>query len=212
MANRGVSVKAAWLRRDAQVVEMFCQGKTQSTIAKLVGISQGRVAQIVAEARAEWLARHEIAAEDHVNLSLMKLDEVYDEARLGWERSYQDAVTLTTKKSLRTPKVSKKTLEKARAKLVTTNVDEVRKGQAGDPAFLQVMKNVVDTKLKLLNAYPKDEQGPAVVINQWPWEKMQEPVPMVDAIEATPSAEVEARIEAELKSEQPPSSNGNGHV
>lgn len=214
MARRGSSqaTKLAELKRNTQVIEMVTQGKPHSVIAALVGVSVGRISQIVAEARTEWAARQAIATEDQISVSLTKLEEVYSEARAGWERSYQDAVTIVTKKSMRKPKLSKKMVESARAKLVTTALDETRKGQAGDPAFLQVMKNVVETRLKLLNAFPKESQGPAVVINQWDWEKMSNPIPFTEAIEATLSQEVEARIEAELKPEpHPPNNNGNGN-
>lgn len=201
--------RTAEQQRNTQIVELYCQGKDQGTIGKIFGLSQGRVSSIVQQARDEWAARREIASEDHVNLSLMKLDEVYREARLGWERSYQDAVTLTTKKSLRTPKVSKKNLDKARAKLVTTNLDEVRKGQAGDPAFLQVMKNVVDTKLKLLNAFPREEKTEVNNVVQINWNDLANPIVSVEPLDKTPSSAIEERIAAELP---PPSNNGNGHV
>lgn len=200
MARRGSSqaTKLNELKRNTQVIEMVTQGKPHSVIAAIVGLSTGRISQIVCEARAEWAARQSIAAEDQISVSLMKLDEVYNEARLGWERSYQDAVTLTTKKNLRTPKVSKKKLDAAKAKLQITAQDEVRKGQAGDPAFLQVMKNVVDTRLKLLNAFPKEEKDTHVNITQINWGDLSNPIPSTEIIDVTPSSEIEARIEAEL--------------
>lgn len=218
MARRGSSqaVKLVEAKRNAQVIEMVTQGKPHSVIASLVGVSVGRISQIVSASRAEWAARREIATEDHINLSLMKLDEVYDEARLGWERSYQDAITTTTKKSLRTPKVSKKMLEKARAKLVTTNQDETRKGQAGDPAFLQVMKQVVDTRLKLLNAFPKEDRGDTNIIMVRDWENLAKPIPLVGVTGGDSSSqEVEARIESvgqEKESNNNNGKNGNGHA
>lgn len=210
MARRGSSqaTKLMELKRNTQVIEMVTQGKPHSVIAALVGLSTGRISQIVSEARTEWAARQAIAAEDQISVSLTKLDEVYDEARLGWERSYQDAVTITTKKSLRNPKVSKKTLEKVKAKLRTTSQDEIRKGQAGDPAFLQVMKNVVDTRLKLLNAFPKEDKSETTNVIQINWGDLSKPIPNPEVIDVTPSSEIEARIEAELSSNN---NNNNGN-
>lgn len=213
MARRGSSqaTKLAELKRNTQVIEMVTSGKSHSVVAALVGVSVGRISQIISEARAEWTVRREIAAEDQIDVSLTKLDEIYNEARLGWERSYQDAVTLTTKKSLRTPKISKKVLARAKAQLVTTNQDEVRKGQAGDPAFLQVMKNVADTRLKLLNAFPKEDKTEINNIVQFDFSQFTNPIPCEVPIQLTPADEVEARIAQESKVESPKNnSNGNG--
>jgi len=208
MAVRGASLskRHAEMRRNADIVEMYCQGKSQAEVAKAFGLSQVRVSSIVIQARAEWLAKKEIATEDHINVSLMKLDRVYDEAESGWHRSYQDAVTITSRKN-RQDKDGKLKKRLARAdELVEVYREEKRSGQAGDPAFLHIMKDVVETRLKLLGAFPKEERNETtnVVIN---WGDLSNPIISVEPLPTTPSSEVEARIEAESK---PPSNNGNG--
>lgn len=200
------------------VMELVNSGKNMTETAKIVGVSVGRVSQIVTEKRLEWTARREIAIQDHIEVQLAKLTETYRQADEAFLRSTQDGVTVTTMKNRRKEEENGKELnrrvKKADAELRVTSELTTRKGQCGDPSFLKVKADLIATSLKLLGAFPKDDKGPAVVINQWPWQEMAVPVVNGEALDMTPSAEVEARIEAEVKSETPPSNNGNrnGHA
>ena len=205
-------VRTAEAVRDARIMELVCQGTTITDIARQFGLSQGRVSQIVTKYKTEWLAKREVLVEDHIAVEIMTLRNTRQEAWEAWGRSKNsDETTVTT---TRTPlsKEAQKKYKGAKEKVSTIRKERQHTGQVGDIACLHLVETCTDKLLKLLNAYPKEESQTNVVINQWDWEKMSQPIPFVEAVEATPSSEVEARIESELKSEHPLSSNGNGHV
>lgn len=199
--------------KKTRISELVCQGKNLTEVAKIIGVTVGRVSQIMSEVRAEWTAKREVAVQDHIEIEVAYVRHIRQEALDAWEKSKQDGVTVTTVKSHRKDEdeSSKRRLKKADKELEVIRQEERRTGQVGDVACLHVAENCTDKLLKLLGAFPKEDKGPAVIINQWPWQEMAVPVVNGEAIDVTPSAEVEARIEAEVKSETPPSNNGNGN-
>jgi predicted transcriptional regulator len=74
-------------RREAQVVQLATEGRSQHEIARTVGISQPAVCQIVRRVDERWLRdRHEGVAR-HKAEQTRKLDYLYREAAHAWEQS-----------------------------------------------------------------------------------------------------------------------------
>ena len=214
MANRGAS-KSTVAReeaRNAQIAEMYCDGKTQTQIAKELGISQGRISQIIIEFREEVAARAAVAVADKVAIQTARLDGIFKEAKSAWEASKEYAVTTVVKMALRGggSKSFKSQAKKVKAKFVKVGSEEKREGQCGNPVYLQVMKNTVDTILRLHNAFPKETTNNNVVIQQFDFSQFMDPIPCETPLQVSPAQEVEKVIARELES-QPPNGNGKHH-
>ena len=197
MAVKGASQrrKLTEQERNTRIAQLVCDGKNYVEVGKEFGLTSARISQLMSRFRAEWSARQQVAVADHIQIELAKLSETFQQADDTYRRSLEDARKVVTSRS-----------ENGESQTETIE------GQAGDTAALGIKLRCIEMSLKLLNAFPKEENQTNVVINQWDWEKMSQPIPFVEAVEATPSSEVEARIESELKSETPPSNNGNGHA
>lgn len=179
--------------RDARIAELVCEGKSLSDVAKIVGLTQPRVTQIMQKNRREWAARETVAVADHIQIQLAKLKKTHDQAEATYQKSLEDAKKVVTFRS-----------ETGENETVTVE------GQAGDTAALGIKLRCIEMALKLLNAFPKDTQEQNVVINQWNWPELAKPIPANEPIQITPSSEVEAKIAAVLNEPQKP--NGNGHA
>ena len=213
MARRGSSqaVKTAEAVRDARIMELYCQGKTQADIAGIVGLSSQRVTQIIAKERQEAIARKSVSADDKLEVELRKLDELDEAAKLGWENSLKSSTSVLTRKvkPRQDKKISDKRLETAGKELalITVSQEETVTTVAGDPRFLKIRLDTVDKKLRLLNAYPKEEKTEVNNVVQINWGDLANFIVSVEPLPETPSSEIEKRIAAEL----PPSNNGNGN-
>ena len=122
-------------------------------------------------------------------------DRIIEQADRTYQRSLKDARKIVTFRS-----------ESGE------NQTETVEGQAGDMAALGVKLKAVEMKLKLLNAFPKEQKDTNVIIQQINWGDLATPIPSGDVLEIKPSSKVEARIEAESKIETPLSNNGNGEL
>lgn len=199
--------------RNARVAELVCSGKTLTDVAKEVGLTQPRVSQLMAKFRAEWKAKEEIAASDHIQIELAKLFKTYQQADEAYQKSLEDGVKVMTVKSMR--KESKD--DDGPAKLKVTGETKIVESKIGDPAHLNVKLKCIEMALKLLNAFPKEETNNNVTIQQFDFSQFANPIPCEIPIDVTPSSEVERRIQDELgnsskqdKSPSPNGSDGNG--
>lgn len=174
-----------------RIMEMVCGGKTLTTVAGLVGLSIGRISQIVTEKRAEWAAKNEVIVGDHVAIEMARLDRIIEQADRTYNRSLKDAKKVVTSQS-----------ESGESQTVTTE------SQSGDMAALSVKLRAVEMKLKLLNAFPKEDRQEVTNVVQINWSELSTPIPAQQVIDVTPSSKVEARIAAELN--PLPNNNGNG--
>lgn len=197
------------MERDARIAELACQGKSYTDIGKIIGISQGRVSQIISQFKAEWAAKSQVAIADHIEVETAHLRRVREEAWQAWEKSKEDGVTVTTIKM--PPRTIKGQHVKATKALKVIRQEEKRVGQVGDVACLHIVESSTDKLLKLLGAYPKEEKTEVNNVVQINWGDLSNPIVAVEPLQTTPSTEVEKRIAAE-SSNGKSNSNGNGHV
>jgi len=213
-------VKKLAIERRTRIVELYRSGKDQKQIADELGITQGRISQLLAQCKADWERRNDQAIGEKIAMEVDELNRVRSAAWEAYVKSQQDAVTISTKKA--PPRKSddedeepvdlRRRVKKANDQLRIILQEEKRVGQCGDPAFLHIVKDCTLQILKLLGAFPKDDTTNNVVIQQFDFSQFTEPIPCPSPIRSTPSDEVEARIAAESSSSAPTNTNGNGHV
>jgi hypothetical protein len=140
------------IRRRGQVAELYCQGKSHLEISKAIGCSLSSVSRDLTDARAEWRSRREQKVAAFVEEQLAKIDNCERVAWLGWERSTLDAVTVTTE--------GEKTSEE-------------RRGQAGDPRFLEIALKCVKQRCELLGLNAAAKIEATVTVNTPPPTRME---------------------------------------
>ena len=128
------------MERRAQVAELYLQSHSMQAIGRMLGISSRTVYQDVCWAREQWRTRSADAIAAHTQRELSKLDVVEVEAWKGWERSCKLEVTKTAKSGIRPGDQGGAFSED----IVT------KKGQAGDPRFLQIIEGCIESRRKIL--------------------------------------------------------------
>ena len=139
----------AILERRHQVIRLYCQGVYQSEIARLVGVDTATVCRDLQALHEEWKAEHAEALERRKAEQLAKIDHEETVAWEAWERSCQDA------ESEDTVTVSGRTTKDGAALPDLTRTTRSRKGQAGDPRFLERVSWCIEQRCKLLRLYPE---------------------------------------------------------
>lgn len=163
-----------------------------SETARIVKVTVGRVSQIVKEKREEWAAKNEVAAKEHIEVQLERLHRTYQQAERTYQRSLKDAKKVVTSSS-------------ANGESETVTLE----GQAGDTAALGIKLRCIETALKLLGAFPKEEKTEVTNVVQINWAEFSAAIPCTEPLAVTPADEVEARIAAE-SIPSPNGQNGNG--
>jgi len=115
--------------RREQVARLYLKGYTQRWIANELGISQSSVSADLKRIREQWRIEAAHKYEAWLMEQLAKLDAIEQEAWAGWERSQQNAVTITNG-----------------PKGATTST----RNQAGDPRFLDMALSVIERRCRLL--------------------------------------------------------------
>lgn len=153
--------------RRGRVAALYLSGESQQAIGREVGVSQMTVSKDIAVLRARW---RESAGRDFgakVAEELARLDHLEGTLWDGWYRSCASAESRLTRtekalKPLRlknkdgsAPATAGRGSELIPVRVVTECVSTAR---VGDVRFLQEIRAVIDMRLKLMGAYPKEER------------------------------------------------------
>ncbi len=209
------------LERRRQVADLYLKGATQWEIAGKLQCSQGTICNDLSAIREQWLQSSVVDFSLKKAEELAKLDALERAAWQGWARSCEDARTShrrTEEAFLAAPgKVTKgrsEAEEQARLVVLRRVVAETRKGQAGDPRFLERVAWCIECRLKVMGALKAEKN--VQVVTGFPWDA-------IAGILAGPAEDrVEARLAEALESAgEPappvnrlggkPSGNGDGH-
>lgn len=180
------------LERKHRVAKLYLEGKAQWEIAELVKCAQGTVSKDLADVRAQWRESYKESFNDKVERELAKIDLVEEQAWQGWYKSCGDAVTRSkkTEKAIRKQRKededdpsSGPVGEPMELVPIKVLVEMTRKGQAGNPAFLNEVRACIDMRLKVLGAYkePPKDKPPVLIFN---WGEMANPTPITDPVES----------------------------
>ena len=129
------------LARDRRrIADLYLQGWLQADIAKEIERSPATVSRDIKALQGDWLASALIDFNEAKAQELAKIDRLEREYWQAWERSCEDAETVT---------------EKARASKGSERPDSVEKtkqakGQAGDPRFLSGIQWCIEQRCKIL--------------------------------------------------------------
>ena len=116
------------------MADLYLQGWLQADIADEIGIDQSTVSRDLKALQGEWLASALMDFNEAKAQELAKIDRLEREYWRGWERSCEDAEQTTQEG---TPDSVDK-------------VKKTKKGQAGDPRFLQGVQWCIERRCKIL--------------------------------------------------------------
>lgn len=134
-------VRVILAERQREVARLYARGLDQYEIGERLGIPQPVVSRDLTAVRKSWLAS---SMEDWATVKaaeLAKIDATEAEAWAAWERSKRDAESITEKEE-----VSERNGE------VSSTV-KTRKGQCGDPRFLEVIAKCREQRCKIFGLY-----------------------------------------------------------
>ena len=128
------------LARRTRVSELYIECRSMAEIARQIKVSIETVYRDVCWAREQWRTRAADAIEIHKNRELGRVDHLEVEAWKGWQRSCKYAVTTKEKIGSRTGPQGGDFNE----------TSKVKTKQAGDPRFLQVVKDCIASRRAIL--------------------------------------------------------------
>jgi transposase len=121
-------------QRRERVSQLYLQGYSLRKIAVEVGVHNTQVFLDIKAIRADWRANTRWNFEEKQNLELARLDQVELEAWKGWTRTIGKMTT-----------IRKESGGMAGSKEVVTI-----EHKAGDPRFLEIVRNCVRTRCEIL--------------------------------------------------------------
>lgn len=149
------------LERRMRIARLYCQGKTLLEISQEVDISLPTVSKDLQAVRRFWLSNIAVDMDERVAELLAKNDVLEKEAWEGWQRSCQDAETISRvrEKGIKILPPSKKGKPPTSKMMVTAEkLEKVTKGQAGDPRFLSIIGECIDRRAKYLGVDDNTQQ------------------------------------------------------
>jgi hypothetical protein len=121
-----------------KIAELYLQGWIQADIAKELGVVQSTISRDLASLHKEWLQAAIVDFDTAKAQEVAKIDHLERIYYRAWERSCEDAETVRQEGD---PKDEKGQPDK---------VVHTRKGQAGDPRFLQGVQWCIERRCKIL--------------------------------------------------------------
>lgn len=140
MANR---TREQRLNHQAQIAELYLQGRYQAEIAREIGISQQQVSYDLAILRRQWVERAAGATDTWFAEELARIDKLERTYWQAWERSTAGRETRAT------------------SQRGDTRSAQIRTEDAfGDPRFLSGVQWCIDRRCKLLRLDPPARIAP----------------------------------------------------
>lgn len=127
-------------RRRTTATELYIQGLSQGQIAEQLGVDRMTIWADLKKVREEWLRDRIFGMNMLKQRELEIIDRVADEAWMAWKKSLQPAV------SLKEDVVTGNDDEPA----LVTAAERTTKGQCGNPAFLETIRQCSADRRKIL--------------------------------------------------------------
>lgn len=142
--------KARIASRRVSVSELLLQGKTYRQIATELKIKSTRtVSDDVEAVIAEWKAEQKHNVDAWVALELSKVGRIEEQSWNAWERSQRDAETVSTETATVTIRAGRGH-DSVEVPALSNKETRTRKGQVGDPRFLDAALKCVVKRCDLL--------------------------------------------------------------
>jgi predicted transcriptional regulator len=144
------------------VESLYLSGKTQADIAAQIGVSQQQVSKYLVKLQNAWLARLGEKLESAKGRELAKLDRLEREHWQAWARSCENAQTTVNRAKTISIKAEDESglIEMPALDREWTHTE---RGQAGDPRFLQGVKDCIEMRLKIVGGFAPTE----VEVRDW---------------------------------------------
>lgn len=141
----------AQIARDRRrISDLYLQGWIQADIAATVGISQSTISRDLKALQAGWLQSALMDFNEAKSRELAKVDRLEREYWQAWARSCEDAETVRQEGSRKKHKKDEDNNENDDKLPSVDKIVKTRKGQAGDPRFLQGVQWCIDRRCKIL--------------------------------------------------------------
>jgi DNA-binding transcriptional ArsR family regulator len=204
-------------RRRQLIAALYCEGRSQTEIARQLGISQPAVSQHLAAVREEWLAATQRDYGDRVAEELARLSHLEATAWAAYQRSCEP------------PPAPGRTGGKHGGRAPGPHRDKPATGprgaatptpshlaRPGDPRFLDQIFRCREARLKVLGLLRGQQVNVSTVVGRVDWDKLLDwtTPPGPDPIEAEIAAieaEVEARAAPQLPGPSGYGTNGTCH-
>lgn len=137
--------------RRKEVARLYLQQKTQAEIAQSLGVTQVTVSNDLKAVHAEWVKAAVMDMNEFKQRELERIDALERESWKAWIRSCEKAKEKSTK-----------------AKATALNqgtpdyfeVTESERELLGDPRYLEIVKNCIDLRCKIMGVYrEQDPEG-----------------------------------------------------
>lgn len=142
---KGKRRSPAELTRDRRrIADLYLQGYLQAEIAAELRLGQATISRDLAALHKEWLTSALLDFDQAKAQELAKIDRLEREYWTAWERSKEDAETVTERGKGTRPEGE----ERARPQQFERTMQ--RKGQVGDPRFLGGVQWCIERRCKIL--------------------------------------------------------------
>lgn len=136
------------------VAELYLSGKSQTYIAEEIKVNQSTVSRYIKRLQERWREASVELIDDRKARELAKIDRLEREYLEAWEKSKQDGETKVRRKKEITLKG-----EPAGDNIhvdvpaIEREFTLTKRGQTGDPRYLQGVQWCVETRLKIMGGY-----------------------------------------------------------
>lgn len=153
-------------RRRMDVARMYLEGHSLYTMADKHGVAHTTIKNDLKHIRQAWLQRMAEAFDAKKAEELAKIDHVEDQAWVGWYSSLRDDVVRSRRTETMPAKEEEGEVETPRSKRGYINASEYgvaarkvvlktvevfeKRGQSGNPRFLEVVMSCVEMRMKAL--------------------------------------------------------------
>ena len=142
--------KARIASRRVRVAELLLQGKTYRQIAAELKVKSTKtIFDDVEGVIAEWKAEQKHNVDAWVALELSKVGRIEEQSWSAWERSQRDAETIATETATVTIRAGRGH-DSVEVPALSNKETRTRKGQVGDPRFLDAALKCVVKRCELL--------------------------------------------------------------
>lgn len=170
--------EARMTERMSRVSRLYLQGMTYGEIAKEVGVSPTTVGNDMEAVREGWLESALMDFDKRKAQEMAKLDRLEQRAWEAFERSIGEMTVRKVKEDRAQPPPGKRGGRPTKDKdkwVPTSQTEEVTtKYCAGDPKYLEIIKDCVQTRLKIIGALRGDDKAGGTVVNI-NWGEMYKP-------------------------------------
>ena len=174
------------IERKREISELYLQGWVQDDIADKLGISAAQVCQDLKKIREAWQEKVLLNFEERKMVELARIDQLELWATDAWHKSCADAETKTIKveKAMQVVKkdagsAGKGSKDRGKKGMVGSAVPEVkmvpvrryveeqRKGQTGNPAFLDRIAWCIETRMRIFGVLEQKHNQVNVLSINW---------------------------------------------